>query len=77
MTQMTLFDDYGPITTIEKEKKMTWLELYDFLNKNTNGEMSQFWNQTVCVYDVNTGNEYECDTMILDESKLVLSIKED
>lgn len=78
MKQLTLFDDYGPILKIE-EKTMTWLDLYNFLHTNANNlskinDMSRFWNQSVVVHDIETGDEYACDTLILDESKLVISI---
>jgi hypothetical protein len=74
MTQMTLFDDYGPIITIEKEKKMTWSELYDYLNsqKDNNPEL---FNQHVMVHNIETGDEYPCETTVFDDNnRLVLSI---
>jgi hypothetical protein len=58
---------------------MTWLELYKFLNDNANNlnkieDMSQFWNQEVVIYDLNDGDKYKCDTLIIDDQELVLSI---
>jgi hypothetical protein len=58
---------------------MTWLELYKFLNDNANSldkveDMSQFWNQEVFIYDLNDGDKYKCDTLIIDDQELVLSI---
>ena len=74
MTQMTLFDDYGPIRTIEKEKKMTWGELYNYLSsqKDNNPEL---FKQHVLVHNIETGDEYPCDTVVFsDNHRLVLSI---
>lgn len=78
MKQMTLFDDYGPVLTIEQENKMTWLDLYNFLHKNANDsskldEMSRYWNQHVMVHNLETDDEYPCDTLIIND-KLILAI---
>lgn len=78
MQQLTLFDDYGPVLTIKQEKKMTWLDLYNFLHKNANdsskfNDMSRFWNQHVMVHNMETDDEYPCDTLIIGD-RLVLSI---
>jgi len=58
---------------------MTWLELYKFLNDSANSldkveDMSQFWNQEVFIYDLSDGDKYKCDTLIVDDQELVLSI---
>jgi hypothetical protein len=58
---------------------MTWLELYKFLNDNANSvdkieDMSKFWNQNVLIYDLTNDNFYNCDTLIINDEKLVLSI---
>jgi len=81
MKQLILFDDYGPILTIEQEKKMTWLDLYNFLHKNANSinnheEMSKYWNQHVMIHNVETNDEYTCDTLIIN-GRLVLGINLD
>ncbi len=78
MKQLTLFDDYGPILTIEQESKMTWLDLYNFLHKNANdisklNDMSRFWSQHVMIHNMETDDEYTCDTLIIND-RLVLSI---
>lgn len=78
MKQLTLFDDYGPILTIEQENKMTWLDLYNFLHKNANdisklNDMSRFWNQHVMIHNMETDDEYTCDTLMIND-RLVLSI---
>lgn len=74
MKQLTLFDDYGPVLTIEQENRMTWNELYDFLDsqKVTNPEL---FKQHVMVHNIETGDEYPCDTTVFsDNNRLVLSI---
>ena len=58
---------------------MTWLELYTFLldsanNSNKFEDMSKFWNQKVYVYNLYNGSKSPCDTLIIDEEELVLSI---
>jgi len=58
---------------------MTWLELYKFMNDSANSldkieDMSKFWNQNVSVYDFANGNLYDCDTLIINDEKLVFSI---
>jgi hypothetical protein len=73
MKQKMLFDDYGPVLTIE-ENKMTWNELYNFLvsQKTDNPEL---FNQYVMVHNIETGDEYPCDTTVFsDNNRLVLSI---
>lgn len=73
MKQKLLFDDYGPVLTIE-ENRMTWNELYDFLTtqKTTNPEL---FRQHVMVHNIETGDEYPCDTTVFsDNNRLVLSI---
>lgn len=73
MKQKMLFDDYGPVLTIE-ENRMTWNELYNFLvsQKVTNPEL---FNQHVMVHNIETGDEYPCDTTVFsDNDRLVLSI---
>lgn len=75
MKQKLLFDDYGPVLTIE-ENKMTWLELYDFLTsqKEKNPEL---FSQHVIVHNLETGDEYPCDTTVFsDNNRLVLSIND-
>lgn len=45
---------------------MTWLDLYDFLNKQANEikNIGNFdWKNPVLVYDGNTGEETECETI--------------
>lgn len=74
MRQMTLFDDYGPILNLEKENKMTWSELYDYLNSQRD-KNPELFNQHVMVHNIETGDEYPCDTTIFsDNHRLVLSI---
>lgn len=76
MKQLTLFDDYGPILTIEQEaNNMTWNELYDFLTsqKNDNPEL---FRQHVMIHNVETDDEYTCDTLIIN-NRLVLAINLD
>jgi hypothetical protein len=78
MRQLILFDDYGPVLTIEQEKQMTWLDLYNFLHKhandiNTTEQMSKIWNQHVMVHNMETDDEYPCDTIITND-RLVLGI---
>lgn len=76
MKQKLLFDDYGPVLTIE-ENKMTWNELYDFLDsqKVKNPEL---FKQHVMVHNIETGDEYPCDTTVFsDNNRLVLSINND
>lgn len=73
MKQKMLFDDYGPVLTIE-ENRMTWNELYNFLvsQKAKNPEL---FNQHVMVHNIETGDEYPCDTTVFsDNNRLVLSI---
>lgn len=80
MTQLMLFDEVQQ----SKEEKimakngMKWLDLYNFLHKNANdiskfNDMSRFWNQHVMVHNVETADEYPCDTLIIND-RLVLSI---
>lgn len=75
MAQLMLFEE-----TEEKmsTKYMTWLDLYNFLHKNANdinklNEMSKFWGQHVIVHNVETDDEYPCDTLIIND-RLVLGI---
>jgi len=62
---------------------MTWLELYNFLNEQANSihNIGQFdWNKTVTIHNVETGDEYGCDTFYIDNDtnkKLVLMINID
>lgn len=45
--------------------KMTWLDLYKFLNEKANSVKSfgTFdWNRPVLVHDADTGDEFTCDT---------------
>jgi hypothetical protein len=58
---------------------MTWLELYKFLHDGANNtnkfeDMSHFWNKKVLIYDKSNGDLHNCDTLIIDEDELVLSI---
>jgi hypothetical protein len=81
MKQLHLFDDYGPVLTIEENNNMTWLDLYNFLHKNANdakkfNDMSRFWNQHVMVHNMETDDEYPCDTLIIND-RLVLSINDE
>lgn len=74
MKQLTLFDDYGPILTIEQETRMTWNELYNFLDSQKVMNPALF-NQHVMVHNIETGDEYPCDTTVFsDNNRLVLSI---
>jgi hypothetical protein len=61
---------------------MTWLDLYNFLYAQANdikniGKIN--WQDPVMVYDTSTGDEINCDTWILSDSKdndrLVLATK--
>ena len=74
MKQLHLFDDYGPVLTIEQENKMTWNDLYEFLTsqKETNPNL---FIEHVMVHNIETGDEYPCDTNVFsDNNRLVLSI---
>lgn len=56
---------------------LTWLDLYNLLHKIANdiktvGEFK--WNEPVLVHNAETGDEYPCDTWIIDDNKLVLAI---
>lgn len=58
---------------------MTWLELYKFLHDSANSlnkfeDMSRFWNKNVLIYDKSNGDLLNCDTLVIDEEELVLSI---
>jgi hypothetical protein len=77
MKQLTLFDDYGPVLTIEKENRMTWLELYDFLTSQKENNPDLF-KQHVMVHNIETGDEYPCDTTVFSHNnRLVLSINDE
>lgn len=61
---------------------MTWLELYNFLHEKANDITnldSDMWQSTVLMHNIETGDEYPCDTwMITDDNdtgtRLVLGI---
>lgn len=59
--------------------KMTWLDLYNYLNAQANG-LDNFglfdWNSPVMVHDAATGQEYFCDTYILNK-KVTITINID
>jgi hypothetical protein len=77
MKQLTLFDDYGPVLTIEGAHIMTWNDLYNFLTLQKEKNPTLF-NECVFVHDIETGDEYACDTTVFsDNNKLVLSINSD
>lgn len=61
--------------------KMTWLDLYNFLYEQANStkNFGRFnWQSPVIVHDANTGDEFDCDTYTISDSrgsdKLVLAI---
>jgi hypothetical protein len=59
--------------------KMTWLDLYNYLNAQANGldNLGLFdWNSPVIVHDAATGQEYSCDTYILNK-KVTITINID
>lgn len=59
--------------------KMTWLDLYNYLNAQANelDNIGRFnWNNQVIVHDAETGDEYDCDTYIFDD-KVTLTINMD
>lgn len=48
------------------ENKMTWLDLYNILHKAANDISnldSLMWQQEVCVYDAETGDELPCNLL--------------
>jgi len=52
--------------------KLTWLELYDFLHKQDNElkNIGNFnWQSPVIIHDGTTGDEFECDTMYISDSR--------
>lgn len=74
MTQLSLFNDYIQDPIIKQENKMTWNELYDFLDSQKVMNPALF-DQHVVVHDIETGDEYPCDTTVFsDNNRLVLSI---
>lgn len=80
MTQLMLFDEVNQSESEEIMAKhgITWLDLYNFLHKNANdinklNEMSNYWNQYVMIHNMETDDEYTCDTLIID-GRLLLSI---
>lgn len=60
---------------------MTWLDLYNFLHKKANNIQNpdpKMWNSEVVVHDLETGEEFSCDTWEIgctkEDYKLVLGI---
>ena len=51
--------------------KMTWLDLYNYLNAQANGLDDIDWNSPVMVHDAETGQEYFCDTFIFDKQPTI------
>lgn len=52
--------------------KMTWLDLYNFLNERANNvkAVGTFdWNKPVLVHDANTGDEFSCDTYYISDNR--------
>ena len=59
---------------------MRWYELYDFLTEqNLNNDFR--WNNHVVVHNIETGDEFVCDTWVIkdseDKDRLVLTRLED
>jgi hypothetical protein len=53
---------------------MTWGELYNFLASEKENNPDLF-NEWVLVHNIETGDEYPCDTTVFsDNNRLVLSI---
>jgi hypothetical protein len=74
MKQLVLHDDHGPILTIVERNNMTWGELYNFLASEKENNPDLF-NEWVLVHNIETGDEYPCDTTVFsDNNRLVLSI---
>lgn len=74
MKQLVLQDDYGPILTIVEKNNMTWGELYNFLTSEKENN-PYLLNEHVLVHNIETGDEYSCDTTVFDgTNRLVLSI---
>jgi hypothetical protein len=51
---------------------MTWLDLYKYLHSQANNihNPEQFkWQNNVVLYDSETGQEYYCDTLFLENNK--------
>lgn len=49
--------------------KMSWLDLYNYLNAQANGldNFGKFdWNSPVMLHDAETGYKYFCDTYFID-----------
>lgn len=56
---------------------ITWKELKDFLNNNLD-DTSIWWNKPVMLHNIETGDEYTCDTLVFeDRNRLVLVINND
>lgn len=56
---------------------MTWLELYKFLSEKIDKD-DCMWPQKVMIHNIETGDEYTCETLILDHNgsdRVVLSIR--
>ena len=52
--------------------RMTWLELYTFLNNKANNlhSIGTFdWNRPVLVHDAETGDEFSCDTYYVTDNR--------
>jgi hypothetical protein len=55
---------------------ITWLDLYNFLYSKAHdlNKLGDFeWNSPVIIHDASTGEEYDCDTYLID-NKLTLTI---
>lgn len=55
---------------------MTWLDLYNFLHDQANKfeNIGTFnWNNPVMMYDASTGEEAYCDTLVIDNDRVVLA----
>jgi len=52
--------------------RMTWLELYTFLNNKANNlhSIGTFdWNRPVLVHDAENGDEFSCDTYYVTDNR--------
>ena len=49
---------------------MTWLQLYNFLHQKANDIYNpdpNFWNQQAMIHNMETGDEYTCDTWFISD----------
>lgn len=52
--------------------KMTWLDLFQFLNERANDmkRLGTFdWNKPVLIHDADTGDEFTCDTYYISDDR--------